>query len=873
MEDRPGEGVNQRRRPARFGATKFAPPAATAAQVPRPMLLLRLDEAGPDSLRLVVGSPGSGKSSLLAEWVGALPAGSVAWLNADAADRDPVRFWQGLITALQRCAPGFGVEAFDLLTLDGCVDQDTLESVLIDADALDEPVTVVIDDFHLVSPEVADHVAFLASRDCRGLRLALGTRMEPLLRLGRLRMEGRLCEIREADLRFDDTEAATFTRAMDLDLTATEVDILQRRTEGWIAGLKLAAVAMQGTGEFGAFLERLAGSTQVVTEYLSTEVVDAQDAEVRRFLLDTCVADELTPGLAAALAPGSPVTLADLEAANLLLIRLDPDGHTFRYHHLFAELLRYRLHDLDPDHEADLHRRAAAWFEARGDVVAAFRHAWLAGRRAEAMEIVDGSVIDAYFAGRVHSVHQVVGALADADLRAAPGASVGLALGLILEGFVEEALVLTDRVRSILLARLDRWDRVRLAATRCVALLALGDPDGCLAEGRLLLDLVTDDGAEDDWFTVALCMLVRAGSWTGRLSEAEAVASRLATGGPRLVERVEHAASVAQLRLVQGRLSEAVDLSRSGLAFAAANPEHETTIQMLPRAVLGTALLEQGEVAAAAAELDWVAGTSADTRRPMAALARMGLSRIWQSEGRFEPALLVLDDARALFRNSPGRSRIVDQIDGRAARVLLATGDRERAAALVEALPTGPDRAVLRAQVRLADGRHEEARRELDAIDDAGLPPATRLSLALGRLACALSAGEPAEDEARAVLALAEPHGYVFAVAEAGADVLAAVCEVGRRSPQTPYLERLLVTRPHAVPVDRPTIEYQIDALSDRERTVLRYLVTAMSYREIAEDLYVSVNTVKTHVKHIIRKLHADSRADAIRRARELRYL
>ena len=118
MEDRPGEGVNQRRRPARFGATKFAPPAATAAQVPRPMLLLRLDEAGPDSLRLVVGSPGSGKSSLLAEWVGALPAGSVAWLNADAADRDPVRFWQGLITALQRCAPGFGVEAFDLLTLD-----------------------------------------------------------------------------------------------------------------------------------------------------------------------------------------------------------------------------------------------------------------------------------------------------------------------------------------------------------------------------------------------------------------------------------------------------------------------------------------------------------------------------------------------------------------------------------------------------------------------------------------------------------------------------------------------------------------------------------------------------------------------------------
>ncbi|MBP7631163.1 MAG: hypothetical protein KA758_11970, partial [Acidimicrobiales bacterium] len=414
MEDRPGEGVNQRRRPARFGATKFAPPAAPTVQVPRLALLRRLDEAGPEALRLVVGSAGSGKSSLLAEWVAALPAGSVAWLNADAADRDPVRFWQGAITAVERCAPGFGAEAFDLLTLDRRVDQDTLESLLIDADALDEPVTVVIDDFHLVSPEVADHVAFLASRDCVGLRLTIGTRVEPLLRLGKLRMEGRLCEIREADLRFDDTEAVAFTRAMDLELSATEVDILQRRTEGWVAGLKLAAAAIQGTGAPGAFLERLAGSTQVVTEYLSTEVVDAQEPAVRSFLLDTCVADELTPGLAAALAPGSPVTLVDLEAANLLLTRLDPDGHTFRYHHLFADLLRYRLHDLDPDHEADLHRRAAAWFEARGDVVASFRHAWLAGRRAEAMEIVDASVIDAYFSGRVHAVHQVIGALADA---------------------------------------------------------------------------------------------------------------------------------------------------------------------------------------------------------------------------------------------------------------------------------------------------------------------------------------------------------------------------------------------------------------------------------------------------------------------------
>lgn len=870
MEDRPGEGSDRRGRPARFAATKFAPPAAPTVRVSRPLLLGRLDEADPEALRLVVGSPGSGKTSLLAEWVGTLPAGSVAWLNADAADRDPVRFWQGAITAVARCAPGFGAEAFDLLTLDRQVDQDALESLLIDADALDEPVTVVVDDFHLVSPAVADHLALLASRECAGLRLTIGTRVEPLLRLGRLRMEGRLCEIREVDLRFDDTEALAFSRAMDLDLSAPEVDILQRRTEGWVAGLKLAAVAIQGSSDPATFLRRLAGSTQVVTEYLSTEVIDAQEPEVRSFLLDTCVADDLTPGLAGALAPDSPVTLADLEAMNLLLTRLDPEGHTFRYHHLFVELLRYRLHDLDPEHEAELHRRAAAWFEADGDVVAAFRHAWLAGRRAEAMELVDDTVLDAYLDGRTHGVRQVIDTLTDADLRAVPGSSVGLALSMTIDGFAEEALVLTDRIRSHLLPRLDRRDRVRLAATRCVVLVTLGDLEGCRTQGVELLDLVTTEDVADDWVAVAITMLVRAACWTGRLPDAEALGSRLSTSGPRRLERVEHAGSIAQLRLVQGRLADASDLARASLAFTAANPEHETTIEMLARAVLGTALLEQGEVEAGVVELDWVAGKPAGARRPAAALARMGLSRIWQSEGRFDPALLVLDELRALFRNSPGRSTIMDQIDGRAARVLLATGDRERADALVEGLPPGPDRASLRALVLLADLQPDAARRELDAVEDVGLPPATRLDLALRRLACALAAGEA---EARAVLTVAEPHGYLFAVAEAGADVLAALCAVARRSPQTPYLERLLLTRPHAVPVDRPIIEYPIDALSDRERTVLRYLVTAMSYREIADDLYVSVNTVKTHVKHIIRKLNADSRADAIRRARALRYL
>jgi LuxR family transcriptional regulator, maltose regulon positive regulatory protein len=232
-----------------------------------------------------------------------------------------------------------------------------------------------------------------------------------------------------------------------------------------------------------------------------------------------------------------------------------------------------------------------------------------------------------------------------------------------------------------------------------------------------------------------------------------------------------------------------------------------------------------------------------------------------------------LDEARHALRHTPRRGRFAQLLDQREAHLLLSAGELDRAAELIDELDSGLDRSVLAALLLAARGVPERGLDLLDAVPVADAPLSARCTVALASLACALEAGRPWEPLAHSVIELTESGGQVFAVAEAGSAVLEAVCAVARRLPQTDHLRTLMLTRPHAPRSGQPVIDLAADALSERERVVLRYLVTAMSYREIADELYVSVNTVKTHVKNINRKLQAESRVAAIRRARELRYL
>lgn len=344
----------------------------------------RLDTGKHARLTVVVGSPGSGKTAAIAQWSRTQPPGTVGWLRCDVADVDERRFWQALLTAVGRLRPDVAGDAIDLVTLGEWVDHDALECVLAAAESLADPLCLVIDDLQLTGAVVREQLRFLIDRGFGRIRLIVASRVDPDLGLDRLRLSGDLCELRESDLRLGPTEAALLLGQVGVVLSGDELAVVIERTEGWAAGLQLAGVALRDAGKEG-FLARLDRSGQVIGQYLWSEVFQAQRAEVKRFLLDTCIVEELTSGLAAALSPRTSVTPADIEAASLFMSRAEPAGTSFRYDRLFAEMLRYRLRSTEPEYELVLHRRAAAWYGERGDTAAAFRHRWRSGQRTAAI--------------------------------------------------------------------------------------------------------------------------------------------------------------------------------------------------------------------------------------------------------------------------------------------------------------------------------------------------------------------------------------------------------------------------------------------------------------------------------------------------------
>jgi LuxR family maltose regulon positive regulatory protein len=368
-------------------------------------------------------------------------------------------------------------------------------------------------------------------------------------------------------------------------------------------------------------------------------------------------------------------------------------------------------------------------------------------------------------------------------------------------------------------------------------------------------------------------MLLRASAWEELFDLAEPLVADvdLERSGP--FESIELRTAVAQVRWQQGYLREARDLAERSVAAVEGHGVTDANVGLAPRAVLGQVLLELGRVKEAEVELQAASASESVVRAPMIMLARCGLARIWRSEGKFDAALLALDDARRTVRRPLPGAALPSHVDLARANILIDLGELAEAERLIETAREGSAQLLAAARLDAACGRFDRASVALDKLGTDEGSTRQRLGVAIGKLAVACAVGDDTDEAASLVLDLAEPEGFVFLIPEAGAAVLDAVCQVGRRRPRTPYLDQLLVTRPHAVPVGNATIEYAIDALSERERVVLRYLVTAMSYREIADELYVSVNTIKTHVKNIIRKLQADSRADAITRARALHYL
>jgi LuxR family maltose regulon positive regulatory protein len=874
-------------------ATKLVAPLPRWRPVPRPRLLRLLGAGTRGPLTVLAAPPGAGKTVLLASWImGGHPPGPVAWVTVDRGDGDPTRFWAHVVAALRSggAAPPDGplaslgppspegVEGFLVTLVNGLAE-------------LSGPVVLVLDDLHeATGPAVAAGLRFLLRHAPPQLRLVLATRVDPPLPLHRLLLAGQLTEVRAADLAFTRAEAGELLAGLGVDLPAGELETLCTRTEGWVAGLRLAALSLRDHPDPGRFVAEFAGDDHAVGGYLVEEVLARLPPEVQEFLLRTCVTDRLCGSLADALTGrrDGERMLALLEHDHAFTTGLGAGRSWYRYHPLFAELLRAELHHRWPEDVAELHRRAAAWLAAGGLVEEAVDHA-LAGRDPDAAaELLAAHGLAILLDGRAETLRRLLGRLPVRKVRADGELALVAGAARVALGQLEEAdawLVLADgdpasgSLTGLLLARLH------------------GDVDGVVEAGRRLLAPHPEAGpgdevAETDRRALALSMVGAAELWSARLDDAAVHLEEgraLAGDGGREYLALHAIGHLALLEALRGRLARADRLGREAADLAGRRGWSANAPAAAGELALAWVAWCRDDLAGASAAVERAARAArAGSDRPLALAVVLADARLAASGGR-EDAVDGLARLRAGIADLAGwrlPRLLADAARAAEARLLLAAGDQAGAAGLLEGGDAGArplaERVVL-ARLRLARGDPAAAAAALASLDGGRRPapqPATAIeawlldTVARRRLADHAAAAGSLER----ALALAAPEGYPRLFVEGGAPVRVLLADhlhhgTAHRQLAEALLERLLSqpTGPAADGGELPAP--MVESLSEREHVVLRYLPSMLSAGEIAAELYVSVNTVKTHIKSIYRKLDANRRWDAVRRARQLHLL
>jgi len=898
--------------------TKLHAPRPRRRLVDRERLTGRLaaNAGGAPRLVLVAAPAGFGKTTLLTQWL-AVDAGSpgrVAWLSLDRGDDDLRRFLTLLAAAIHAAAPEAGADALALLEAASAAPHDALVSLIDDLDGLDGPTVVALDDLHVVeAADVHEAVAFLLDNLPPQVTLAVATRADPPLPLSRLRARGELVEVRAAELRFTAGEAEAFlNEMMGLRLDPALVSALEARTEGWAAGLQLAALSAQtlarapdGSGDVAGFVEAFSGSHRFVLDYLVEEVLDHQPDEVRAFLLDTSVLEELTGGLCDALtgrADGAGM-LESLERGGLLVIPLDDERRWYRYHHLFADALRARLAARHPDRMAALHAAASGWLAEHGLLHDAVRHAIAGGDHERAAELVELSLPELRRGRHDRTIRERLAALPDEVVRRRPllAMSAGwsrLAAGDAegVEPWLDAAEAARDTTTGPAIATApalaeaagERERDMRslpamVAVYRASVAQARGDVDGTVAHARRALALA---GPEDHFPRGAAAGFVGLAAWAaGDLDTAvemfgEAVGGLRAAG--LVADELGATVVLANMWLARGRPAEARRLCERALAAAERHPGPVLSSTGDLHVALADVLREQGDLDTAARHLE--------TARELGDRASLPENRhrwytataaLLRARGDLDGAVAMLDRAEPLFL--AGYFPDVRPIAATRARVRIAQGRLEDARAWASERRVEPDGppaylaeygALTLARLRVAEGRTGEALALVDRVLDAARRAGRDGSLVEARLVRALAhRGDGDADAATADLARAladgVPHGHCRLFLDEGEPVAELLGRLARSPADDAraHAEHLLaVARRPARPV--PAIPD--GDLSEREREVLRMLATELSGPEIAQGLFVSVNTLRTHTKHIFAKLGVNTRRAAVRRASEL---
>jgi LuxR family transcriptional regulator, maltose regulon positive regulatory protein len=901
-------------------ATKLHVPRPQPGFVPRPRLVEALDEGLARRLVVVCAPAGFGKTALLADWArrGRCP---VAWLSLDASDNDPARFWRHAVGALDRVQSGIAERVAPLLgppapsSLEGLVT--ALINELAAPPGADE-VLLVLDDYHLIdSRPVHGSLEFLLEHLPPGLHLVLASRSDPPLPLPRLRAGGQLAELRAAALRFTAEEAAALLReAAGGELPAAAVAALAARTEGWAAGLRLAGLSLRGQADVAGFVAAFSGSHRYVLDYLAEEVLEQQNDELRGFLLETSVLERLSGELCDAVTgrADSQAMLEAIEQAGLFLVPLDEVRGWWRYHPLFADLLRSRLQQEQPGRLPALHRAAAAWCEEHGLAGDAVRHAVAAGDAAWAARLIEQHADALLLRSEGATVQRWLSALPAELASSRPRLLLAQAWMALAGGDVDAAEAPLDAAERVFADASD--EPFEPSAGRAVSWLA--NVPATIALDHAYLAQLRGDAEATAGFASRALAEVGEGEWmlashaSGYLGAAEWLRGRLAEAERALSSSIGQWRAarepimtawgchhLGQVQRAQGRLDAAAGTYQQALEVAAPSGRPAMPAAGIGYVGLAEVAYQRNELGAA---LEHVTEGIALCRKfnftPPLATGLATLAWIRQAQGDPAVAREAMGEAGRVAPG-PGVAGLLNPVPAQRARLLLAQGDAVAAARWAQQRGLGPDdepgyprepEYLVLARVLLAQDRPGPALALLERLHASAASQGRAGSVieigALRALALAASGEEVrAVDALAGALTLACPQGYVRVFADEGAPMSALLGrlvaaqqadQAAARGVPLGCLARVLRAFGGKDDVQgggrgaTAAVPGLAEQLTAREREILALLAAGTPNPRIAEELVVTLDTVKKHVSHLLGKLGAANRTEAVTRARQL---
>ncbi len=883
--------------------TKLHIPQPTPRTIFRSYLLSRIDGglASGCKLTLISAPVGYGKSTLVSSWLAETKC-PAAWLSLDAEDNEPVRFWTYIIAAIQTIQPEVGQTEINLLRKAQTPSiENVLRNLINQFTKISEKIILVLDDFHLIkSQDLHSGVNYFIDHLPPQIHLVIITREDPPLPLPQMRAKGQMFELRARDLHFTIDESAQFlNRKMGLNLQPQEIAILERRTEGWAVGLQMAALSLQELADSAGFIAAFAGDNRYVADYLISEVLERQPEQIRNFLLRTAIVDRFTPSLCDTFmekeSPQSGKIIEQVEMLGLFIMPLDHVRQWYRYHHLFADLLRYRLRQDDPSKFTELNRIASRWFQQQGLVEEAVKYALIGEDHNHVAELIEISGLTMFGRSQLTTLQNWINALPERIIQEHPYLSVLLVWVGSVTGQWDLAgkhLALAEENLSLANTNLRSEIVCHIALLRAYASRSGGDLDSSLNHTQEALSHLP----ENNIFLDCTIYLNLGGNYwlTGNFSALEEPLKHAISFMD--IPEVEYpalaaAGFLANAYLQQGKLHQAESLCSKIVHHAGHNSHPSAAYVFLE---LGELLYERNKTNEALTYLSKAIQNGEESDKIVNVIrARQLLAKDYCAMGDQDEANILTRQAEELFKQTSPRYQVMHQIEYEYYRIrcllyqqniqpaLQWAGDYKNRRNSIKS-PWALLNELVYAHVLLSDGKPDQALQILRTSEESarsfGANGWVIQGLALESLCHnAMNDLEKALEALQHALGLAEPEGYIRTFVDYGESMQRLLNLAMKRGIYVTYARKLLDSFPSKDNMEGEneremvsTGKSLIEPLTDQERSILRLMAIGLSHHEIADELYLSINTVKWHTTHIYGKLGVHRRAHAVARAKEM---